>query len=186
MGKLEKSFYWLCFALLVYITIGFKLIPAVLKDQLIKNLDENLTQKTTIEKIEFNPFIFKLTVHGFKLSDSNDITSVTFKNFSVDFDAIKSIKRSSITFDGISLKDVFINIIEEKDGSVNLAKLVKPTDTIEEKKEEENTSIIDFLVSKLELVNANISYTKQEDNYTLDLKDINYTLYDLGTYKKIL
>ena len=116
MEKLEKSFYWLCFALLVYITIGFKLIPAVLKDQLIKNLDENLTQRTTIEKIEFNPFIFKLTVHGFKLSDSNDITSVTFKNFSVDFDAIKSIKRSSITFDGISLKDVFINIIEEKDG----------------------------------------------------------------------
>ena len=81
MGKLEKSFYWLCFAFLVYITIGFKLIPAVLKDQLIKNLDENLTQKTTIEKIEFNPFIFKLTVHGFKLSDSNDITSVTFKTF---------------------------------------------------------------------------------------------------------
>ena len=51
MGKLEKSFYWLCFVLAIYITIGFKIIPTVLEDQLVKNLDENLTQKTTLEKI---------------------------------------------------------------------------------------------------------------------------------------
>ena len=50
MGKLEKSFYWLVLVLAIYITIGFKIIPMVLKDQLIKNLDENLTQKTSIEK----------------------------------------------------------------------------------------------------------------------------------------
>ena len=56
MGKLEKSFYLLCFFLVIFIVAGFKVVPAVLKEQLIKNLDENLTTKTTIEKIEFNPF----------------------------------------------------------------------------------------------------------------------------------
>ena len=85
MGKLEKSFYWLCFALAIYITIGFKIIPAILEDQLVKNLDENLTQKTTIEKIEFNPFTFNLKVHNFKLSDGSEIPTVSFKEFAIDF-----------------------------------------------------------------------------------------------------
>jgi hypothetical protein len=186
VGKLEKSFYWLCLALAIYITIGFKIIPMVVKDQLVKNLDENLTQKTSIEKVEFNPFIFKITVHGFKIADENNTTTISFKKFIIDFDAIKSIKRASISFDNISLQEAFINIIEEKEGNLNLVKLVKPSQKVEEQKEETSSNTIDFLVSKLELLNANISYTKQEEDYTLNLKDINYTLYDLGTYKNIL
>ena len=81
MGKLEKSFYWLVLVLAIYITIGFKIIPMVLKDQLIKNLDENLTQKTSIEKIEFNPFTLKVKVHDFKIADENNTTTISFKKF---------------------------------------------------------------------------------------------------------
>ena len=186
MGKLEKSFYWLVLVLAIYITIGFKIIPMVLKDQLIKNLDENLTQKTSIEKIEFNPFTLKVKVHDFKIADENNTTTISFKKFLVDFALLKSIEKSSISFETVSLKDAFINVIEEKDGNLNLVKLVKPKQKIEEQKEETSSSPINFLVSKIELLNANISYTKEDENYTLNLKDINYTLYDLGTYKNIL
>jgi hypothetical protein len=186
MGKLEKSFYWLCLVLAIYITIGFKIIPMVVKDQLIKNLDENLTQKTSIEKVEFNPFILEAKVHGFKIADENNITTIAFKQFAINFALLKSIQKASVSFDNITLKDAFINVIEEKDGNINLAKLAKPSQEVEEKKEEESSSNLTFLVSKLELLNANISYTKQDEDYTLNLKDINYTLYDLGTYQNIL
>lgn len=187
MGKVEKSFYWLFLVFVIYITIGFKIIPAVLKDQLVKNLDENLTQKTTIEKIEFNPFIFKLTLHGFKLADSSDTASIKFKEFYIDFDLLKSIEKLTISFKAIALKDATINIIEDDDSRLNLTKLLKPQEKEEEiKEEDENSEIIDFIVSKLELINANISYTKPKDNYSLNLDNINYTLYDLGTHKNIL
>jgi hypothetical protein len=188
MGKLEKSFYWLCFALAIYITIGFKIIPAVLEDQLVKNLDENLTQKTTIEKIEFNPFTFNLKIHNFKLSDSNNEPTVSFKEFAVDFGVLKSIENLNVSFQNISLVDALVNIIEEKDGQLNLTKLVKQSEQIEEKKEEDtNSKMLNFLVSKLTLENANINYINQEENpYSLSLKNINYTLYDLGTYNDIL
>lgn len=188
MGKLEKSFYWLCLAFTIYITIGFKIIPAVLKDQLIKNLDENLTQKTTIEKIEFNPFSFNVKVHGFKLSDSNDIPTILFKEFSIDFGVIKSIENLNVSFENIALVDAMVNIIEEKDGNLNLTKLVKPQENEPEIKEEDpNSKILNFLVSKLTLENANINYINQEEiPYSLSLNNINYTLYDLGTFKNIL
>lgn len=187
MGKLEKSFYWLCFALAIYITIGFKLVPVILKDQLIKNLDENLTQKTDIGRVEFNPFTFKVVVHDFKLSDSNEITTLSFKEFSINFAFLKSIDNLNISFKDILLKDAFVNIIEEKDGSINLAKLVNPSPVEDKKEESSSSSNIEFLVSKLVLENANIKYTNQDEvPYSLNLENINYTLYDLGTYKNIL
>lgn len=188
MGKLEKSFYWLCFALAIYITIGFKLIPAVLEDQLVKNLDENLTQKTTIEKIEFNPFTFNLKIHNFKLSDSSNEPTVSFKEFAVDFGVLKSLENLNVSFQNISLVDALVNIIEENDGQINLTKLVKEQEVEEEVKEEDpNSKLLNFLVSKLSLENANINYINQKENpYSLSLKNINYTLYDLGTFNNIL
>ena len=188
MGKLEKSFYWLCFVLAIYITIGFKIIPTVLEDQLVKNLDENLTQKTTLEKIEFNPFTFNLKIHNFKLSDSNNEPTISFKEFAVDFGVLKSIENLNVSFENVSLLDAIINVIEEKDGQINLTKLVKPQEEQEEVKEEDpNSKLLDFLISKITLENANINYINQEENpYSLSLKNINYTLYDLGTFNDIL
>jgi hypothetical protein len=189
MGKLEKSFYWLCLVLAIYITIGFKIIPAILEDQLVKNLDENLTQKTTIEKIEFNPFTFNLKVHNFKLSDGSETPTVLFKEFAIDFGVLKSLENLNVSFQNISLVDALINVIEEKDGHLNLTKLVKPQEEkVEEVKEEDpNAKLLNFLVSKLTLENANINYINQKENpYSLSLKNINYTLYDLGTFNDIL
>lgn len=187
MGKLEKSFYWLSFFLVIYITIGFKLVPSVLKEQLVKNLDENLTQKTDIGKVEFNPFTFKATIHDFKISDENKQTTISFKEFSIDFTLIKSIEKQHISFKEILLKDAFVNILEEKDGSLNLTKILKPSQNQDEIKEEKNSLDIEFLVSKIVLENANIKYSNQDEiPYFVDLKNINYTLYDLGTYKNSL
>ncbi|MDD4328725.1 MAG: DUF748 domain-containing protein [Aliarcobacter sp.] len=187
MGKLEKSFFWLCFVLGIYAIVGFKLIPIILKDQIIKNLDENLTQKATIGKIQFNPFNISTIIHDFKISDTNEQSTISFKEFSIDFALLKSIEKQHISIKYITLKDASINILEEKDGNLNLVKLIKPS-LNQEKKEEKNSPFdIKFLVSKIVLDNANIKYSNQDEiPYSLDLKNINYTLYDVGTYKNIL
>ena len=188
MAKLQKIFYSLIFLIFIYIGFGFQILPLILKSQLIKNLDENLTQKTDIGKIEFNPLNLKTTIYDFKISDLNDITTISFKEFSVDFSLLRSIKQHNIRFKDITLKDAFVNVIQDKDGNLNLVNLVKPsTNTEAQKDEEKSSSNIEFLVSKLTLDNANIQYSKEgKIPYSLDLKNINYTLYDLGTYKNSL
>ncbi len=187
MGKLEKSFYWLCFMVLAYATIGFKLVPIIAKDQLIKNLDENLTVKTSLEKIEFNPFTFDIKVYNFKLLDENNNSDISFKELTIDFAVMRSIEKRHISFQNIYLDELYLNIFEDKNGSLNLTKLVKPSQ--EEKKEENTTSSdIKFLISKIDLENADINFTseKEEKPFSLSLKDIDYTIYDLGTYKNSL
>ena len=187
MTKLGKLFYGICFLIVLYIGFGFKVLPIILKDQLIKNLDENLTQKTTIENIEFNPLTLKAVIHNFKISDSSNTPTISFENFLVDFSLLKSIEKKHISFKNIMLKGAYVNVIEEKDGSLNLSKLLKPAQEEIKKEEKSSSSNIDFLVSKISLESININYLKQNDiPYSLNLKDINYTLYDLGTYKNIL
>ncbi|CAM3454568.1 DUF748 domain-containing protein [Arcobacter aquimarinus] len=187
MGKLEKSFYWFCFFLAIYITVGFKLIPIILKDQLIKNLDENLTAKTSIEKVEFNPFTISARISNFKLVDENNNSDLSFKELNINFALLRSIEKRHISFQNLFLDELFLNIKEEKDGTYNLANLLKPSKE-EDKKEDSSSFDIKFLISKIDLKNADINFESliNERPYNLKLKDINYVIYDLGTYKNSL
>ena len=57
-----------------------------------------------------------------------------------------------------------------------------------EPNQKEKTKVIDFLVSKIVLKDTNIDFTSFTDKkkYNLHLKDINYTIYDFGTFKNSL
>ena len=190
MGKIEKTFYWLCFFLAVYITIGFKLIPVVLKDQLVKNLDENLTLKTSIEKVEFNPFLLEAKIHNLALKNIDDKSTISFSQFKLNIALLRSILEAHVSLDDVLLKDTIINVEEELDGSINLTKLLKEKEVKENKEEtkNDNSSDIKFLISKIKLENLNINYTKitKDKPYKLFIKNANYTLHDVGTYKNSL
>jgi hypothetical protein len=188
MGKIEKTFWWICFVLAIYTTIGFKVVPDIIKDQLVKNLDENLTLKTTIEKVEFNPFSLNTKIHNFKLGDEKE-TVISFEMLNANIAFLRSIFELHASIEEVQLKKLFVNVVQEKDGSINLSKLLKPSDTkVEEKSKDTSSSDIKFLVSKILLQNANINFTKENEKkpYKLVIKDLNYSLYDLGTYKDAL
>jgi hypothetical protein len=188
MGKIEKVFYWFCLVLAIYIVIGFKLIPNLIEDQLLANLDDTLTQKTTVRKVDFNPFTLSAKIHDFKLANEKE-TTLYFKELNFDFALLRSIFELHASVQNVELVDANINIIEYKDGSFNFNKLLKPTkETKKDEKTEESKGNIKFLVSKIFLNNININYTKQKEGkpYTLNLLGINYTIYNIGTYKNAL
>ena len=186
MGKIEKGFYWICFFLAIYIVIGFKLIPTVIKDQMISNLDSTLTQETTIKKVDFNPFTFRAKIHEFSLGDKEEKT-LSFDVLDIDYAVLRSIFELHVSINQISLKNATINVIENKDGSFNFNKLLKPTKE-ETKEKEESSSDIKFLISKVLLDNTTINYTKltNEKPYKLSINNINYLIHDVGTYNDVL
>jgi len=187
IGKNEKRFYWFCLALAIYIVIGFKAVPAILQDQLVKNLDNTLTLKTNIKKVEFNPFTFNTKIHGFTLGDTKKPT-VSFEEFELDFGLVESIFQLHVNIENVRLKNAFVDVIQAKDDSINLANLVKPTNKPKKEEKSSEPSNIKFLVSQIHLENANVEFTKQKekDDYKLSLKNINYDLYEVGTYKNSL
>ncbi|WWW12882.1 DUF748 domain-containing protein [Arcobacter cryaerophilus gv. pseudocryaerophilus] len=189
MKALKIISYLILSLIFLYIISGFFLLPYVAKKEIIKNLDEILITKTKIEKIYFNPLTLNLEINGFSLLDEKDQEIVGLKNLFIDFRALKSIEKKHFHIKNILLEGIYLNIIEEEKGVFNLASLIKQTETKEEEtKHKKVEKLIDFLVSKIVLKDTNIDFTSFTDKkkYNLHLKDINYTIYDFGTFKNSL
>ena len=189
MKAIKIISYLILSLIFLYILSGFFLLPYIAKKEIVKNLDEILITKTKIEKIYFNPLTLNLELKGFSLLDEKEQEVVGLKNLFIDFRALKSIEKKHFHIKNILLEGIYLNIIEEEKGVFNLASLLKPTKTKEEEtNQKEKTKLIDFLVSKIVLKDTNIDFTSFTDKkkYNLHLKDINYTIYDFGTFKNSL
>ncbi|UTJ07817.1 DUF748 domain-containing protein [Arcobacter roscoffensis] len=188
MSRFDKIFYTIVISLSIYVTVGFKLIPYVVEDQLVKNLDKTLTLKSHVKKVDFNPFTFHAKIHDFRLGDYEKPT-VSFEEFAFDFGGFKSLFNLHVNVENVLLKNAFIDVVQQKDGTINLTKLLKEKKE-EPKKQEETKSENDikFLVSKISLVDSKINYTKIKDKkpFLLTLDNINYELYDLGSFENPL
>ncbi|MCG3719220.1 hypothetical protein L5F50_08505, partial [Aliarcobacter butzleri] len=118
MKALKILFYTLISLLAIYIISGFTLVPYLLKKELIKNLDENLTLKSSIEDVKFNPITLNAKVHDFKLVDENNNIIVFFKELNISLSIFKSIEQKHFRIENITFDEIFLNIIQEKDGSI--------------------------------------------------------------------
>ena len=175
--------------LIIYGIIGFIALPKILKPQIEKVINENITEQSSLEKIEFNPFLLKLSIHNFKIFNEKE-TTISVEKLLIDFSLFKSIDEQHISFKDLELVNPYINIIENNDGSINLQKLAKEKNNDTLKKEEDTSSSdIKFQVYKTILDNAKIKFTKlSKDNepFTLNIDKLNYTFYDMGTYRNTL
>ncbi|WP_421716696.1 DUF748 domain-containing protein [Arcobacter arenosus] len=173
----------------IYAIIGFVAVPKLLKPQIQKILNENLTQKAKLEKIEFNPFLLKLSLQNLEIYNEKE-TTAKIDNIYVDFAVLRSIDELHIAFKDLKLVNPYVNIIEYEDGTFNLQKLLKEKE--EEKTKEETktaSSDIKFQIYRTILDNATINFTKlneDDEPYKLNISKFNYTFYDMGTFRNIL
>ena len=196
MGFLKKIFYTFTALFSLYLLAGFFILPNIAKDLIVKKLDENLNAKSNLEKIEFNPLTFDLKLHNFGLKSKENIDILNLKELQITLGILKSFEQKHFRVEYILLDELFLNINQDRDGNINLAQLLKEQETKEKdvvlkqgKQEElEEQENLAFLISKIDLKNTNFNFTSHinKEPYNLNLKDLNYTIYDLGTYKNYL
>ena len=175
----------------LYSLAGFFLIPYIIKDQVIKNLDELLITKTSLKKVEFNPFTLKIQLNNFNLT-KDEKKVLAFEKLYIDFSLLKSIHESHISFKAINLVKPYIDIIQNEKGEINLSSLLKATnDTksdLKKSKEEENSPIPSFKITKTQIIDGNFLFTQifKGKNTTTNINNFNYTFYEIGTFKNSL
>lgn len=175
-----------------YTLIGFIILPLIMKSQIEKNLNEMLIPEVSLNSVSFNPFTLQLSLNEFLIKDEKK-ELIKFKTFHAEFSLLKSLHKRYASFKEIRLSQFHINIIQNKDGSINLLSLLKEqqNNTKQEekvKKEEKGNTPFPFKISKMVLDNANIhlSLLNGDEPLNLNLKEFNYTFYELGTYKNSL
>lgn len=171
----------------LYSLLGFFLIPYIAKDQIVKNLDNLLIYKSDLKKVFFNPYTLSIKLEEFSISNKDE-RLIGFDELEIDFALLKSIHESHISFKTINLVKPYVNIVQDENGDINLASILKPQEDKKEDASKSNSPIPSFKISKTQIIDGNFLFTQifNSKKTTTDINNFNYTFYDIGTYKNYL
>ena len=131
-GRRAKRLIWLkriVIALALYTIIGFFVVPAIIKSQMLKRLAALTHRAAAIEQVKFNPYALSLTIRGFSLKETNGDVFSSFDEFYANFQPIASLFKWSWVFSDISLKKPFAQITYRADGTFNFSNLLDTNST---------------------------------------------------------
>jgi hypothetical protein len=123
MSKRTKRLIAFAVVMFLYTVIGFFVVPAIVKWQMLQRLPALTKRQVAIERVKFNPYVLSLTIDGFSLTETNGDVFSSFGELYINFQLSSIFKRSWV-FDEISLQDPFAQITYLKDGTFNFANLI--------------------------------------------------------------
>jgi hypothetical protein len=124
MNRLKKIVLGILLFTVIFAIAGFFALPPLLKSVLTRKLSENLHREVSLETIRFNPFMLRLSVHGFSVRErEGGDTFVSFEELFIDLDA-SSILKKAIVLEEIRLARPFFRVVLHDDGSFNFSDLL--------------------------------------------------------------
>lgn len=110
---------------LCYILAGFFLVPYLARSQLNDYVTNTLHRQVAVGDIRFNPLTFEASVSQLALQEADGSPLVGLRHLYVNAE-LSSIWHRAVVLKEVQLAAPEIQLIVERDGSVNLAKLVPP------------------------------------------------------------
>ena len=109
--------------LLLYTLAGFFLVPHIARSQIESHVTQTLHRKVSIGDIRFNPFVFDASVSNFRLQEADGSPIAALRHLYVNLQ-LASLWQRAIVLREVQLSAPDIDLVVEKDGSVNLVRLV--------------------------------------------------------------
>ncbi len=143
-------------AVALYTIIGFFVVPAVIKWQMVKQLPKFTHREATVREVAVNPYALSLTINGLTLRETDGSTFAHVDGFYADFQ-LSSIFRGAWTFREVSIEGPMANIIRAADGQFNFANLLTNATPTEPKPTPKELPHV--LVGNLVVTNAVLNVT---------------------------
>ncbi len=109
-------------ALLLYALAGFLLIPYLVRHYVPKLAAEQLRCQAAVAEVRFNPFLFEFEAKDFSFKDAAGEAIFGFQRLFVDFE-VESLFRWAWTFADIRLEGWSADLVIDREGRLNLAKV---------------------------------------------------------------
>jgi uncharacterized protein involved in outer membrane biogenesis len=110
--------------LLLYALSGFVLLPRLARSALIGYVQRDLRRQLSVGAVSFNPFTFTLQIRQFALNEADDSPLASFALLRVSASA-SSLWHRAWTLSEVRLEQPDIHLLIDKDGSLNLARLLQ-------------------------------------------------------------
>jgi uncharacterized protein involved in outer membrane biogenesis len=112
--------------LLLYTLAGFLLLPRIARTQAIDYVQHDLGRKLSIGSLTFNPFSLATEIRDLALTEADGSPIASLALLRVKFSATSSLLHRAWTFAEVRLEQPVVNVLVNRDGSLNLAKLAPP------------------------------------------------------------
>lgn len=159
--------------LMLYGLAGFYFLPAVLKAKLPEVIEQETGRKSSIEKVEFDPFLLRLNLEGFSLQEANGEPFVSFARFYADLNTFHSLADRALALDRILLVKPWARIAWLKNGQFNFADLLAS----EPEPEQKDETAFPLSIEKLSLEKGHLLWQdarsgkpRQEEVVPIDLE----------------
>ena len=109
--------------LLFYTTVGFLILPPIIRSVAVKQLSKQLDREVSIEEIKINPFALSTTVRGLLIKDKDGQPFVSWDEVYVNFQ-LSSLVTKAVTFAEISIIKPYARVQLNWDNSFNFSDLI--------------------------------------------------------------
>jgi len=156
-----KCLFWLAGALLVYTVVGFLVVPAVVKSQILKRVPAMLHRPVALAAVKVNPYALSLTLRGLAVNEANGAPFAGFDEFYARL-KFSSFFQRGWAVQEISLTHPFAGIVRGKDGTLNFDDIVAalnqpPSTPAPALKTGAKSALPLVVIDSLHIDNANIS-----------------------------
>src|ERR1700729_481102 len=110
-------------AVVLYTVLGFFILPAIIKWQMLKRLPALTHRTVAIQEVKLNPYALSFTLRGFSLTETNGDEFVSLGELYVNFESISLLKRGFV-FSEITIKKPSANVVRLADGTFNFSNLL--------------------------------------------------------------
>src|SRR6266403_1737301 len=171
-------------ALALYTAIGFLVLPAIIKSQMLKRLPALTHRRVAIKEVKLNPYALSFTLRGFSLTETNGDEFASLGELYVNLQSISLLKRGFV-FKEISVKKPSANIVRLIDGTFNFADLLTNAAPADARPRPSKPLPI-VMIDELKVENGQFSFTDldRKKPFHRQLGPINVTLTKFTTRPK--
>ena len=110
-------------AVALYTIVGFLVLPAIIKSQMLKRLPALTHRNVAVQGVKLNPYALSFTLRGFSLTETNGEEFVSLGELYVHF-SLSSLLKRGLVFSEISVKEPSASVIRLADGTFNFSNLL--------------------------------------------------------------
>jgi hypothetical protein len=122
--KYRKLGIILAALVLLYASLGFFLLPAIIKPKLVTAIEEFTHRQVTLGGLGINPFSLSLTLKDFELKDRDNTRLLSFSRLYLNYEII-SLFKDAYVFSEFQIDTPFVSVRVLKDGQLSVNDLLE-------------------------------------------------------------
>ncbi|XPV77076.1 MAG: DUF748 domain-containing protein [Desulfovibrio sp.] len=171
--QLHRVIKWLSISFIIYLIVGFAIVPPVAKSIAVSTLTEQLSRSASIGNIFFNPLTLSLEVEDFAIQKKDESgLFVGFKKLRVSPD-IMTLGRLAPVLDELHLDSFQCNVDFYGDGKFSFSDLLDSGEPQEEDpKDDKKKPLFPFFVEDIAVSNSTITLFDTEKQVEHSIQEI--------------